>query len=354
MTGSGSGEDVVVTHGGLHTDYREEIRYFAENRVYSFQIESNLSCPQGCLYCYASDENSLLMKELPREDIALLLKAAARMEVRAIDWLGGDPLLKKDWYSLMRHARELGLINNIWTSGMPLANKGVARQAVEVTRGGFISVHLDTLDEGIYGQLHSGHPRQKIQSILAGIQNVQFLGKNPENMINCITLTKPVAGDVERTIRYFHEKGMRTCLTQVCGAGLARDHPEWIPEPGEIKAACETRDRIDYPSSQLSFCTMDVNKYYCGGIVCITVDGDVTPCSVIRKSVGNIHHSPIERIIEEHRDELLMTRLRSPEGMPETCAGCENSDICWGCRATAYYETGDIFGPDPKCYKNRR
>jgi radical SAM protein with 4Fe4S-binding SPASM domain len=274
------------------------------------------------------------------------------MEVRAIDWLGGDPLLRRDWYDLMKYARKLGLINNIWTSGMPLADKTIAQQAVEVTGDGFISVHLDTLDEGIYRQLHNGDPQQKIQSLLKGVENVQSLGKNPENMFNCITFTRIVAEDVEKTIRHFYEEaGMRTCLTQMCGTGLAKNHPEWIPDHHEIKAAGEIRDKINYPGSRVSFCAMDVNKYHCGGTICITVDGDVTPCSVIRKSVGNIHGRSIESIIDEHRDELLMTRLRNPENLPGNCAGCENSGICWGCRATAYYEAGDLFGPDPKCYK---
>ena len=336
----------------MHVDYLEQIEYFNRNKVYSFQIESNLSCQQACLYCYASDDGSPL-KEMPSEDIRSLLEAAAMMDVRAIDWLGGDPLTRKDWYALMKYGQQLGLVNNIWTSGIPLANEVVARQAVEVTEEGFISVHLDTLDETIHRQLQSGKdPHRRMQFILKGVEIVQSLGKNPANMINCITFTTLVARDVDKTIRYFHEKGMQTCLTQICRTGLARNHPEWIPSPEEIKAACEIRDRIDYPSSEVSFCTMDVNKYYCGGTVCITVDGDVTPCSVIRKSAGNIHDRPLETIIDEHKGELLMTRLRNPEGMPGNCVSCASSDICWGCRAMAYYETGDLYGPDPKCYKN--
>ena len=50
-------------------------------------------------------------------------------------------------------------------------------------------------------------------------------------MINCITFTKPVFEDVENTIRYFYEElGMRTCLTQMCLAGLASDHTDWVPD----------------------------------------------------------------------------------------------------------------------------
>jgi len=66
-----------------------------------------------------------------------VLDAAAKMEVKVVDWLGGDPLVRPDWYSLCRYAMKLGLINNIWTSGIPLSNMDTAHRAVEVTTNGF-------------------------------------------------------------------------------------------------------------------------------------------------------------------------------------------------------------------------
>jgi len=345
--------DPVTTFGCFHPDHTEEIKYFEECRVYTVQIESNLACPQGCLYCYAASPDAPV-KELPGDDIIAILDSAARMEVRAIDWLGGDPLVRSDWHELMEYAVEKGLKNNIWTSGIPLENIETARKAVELSEGGFISVHLDSLDRRIYGKLHTGDPEKKIAAILKGVDNVQSLGKMPENMINCITFTKPVAGeDVRRTTGYFfEEKGMRTCLTQMCMAGLALEHPEWSPGIQEIKEACGTRDEINYRESSLTMSTMDANKFYCGGIVCVTVDGDVTPCSVIRKGFGNIHGSSLEKIVEQYRDELLLTHLRNPKNMPGHCGICEHNTVCWGCRAAAYYETGDMLACDPKCWVN--
>jgi len=227
--------DSLKTHGGFHPDYAEEIKYFEKNMIYSIQIESNLSCPQGCLFCYASFDNPPT-QELPSEDIIKILNSANKMKVRAIDWLGGDPLLRKDWYKLMKIAQKKKLKNNIWTSGIPLEDREIAKKAVEVSKGGFISVHLDTLKEQIYKKLHRGNPQKKISSILKGVENVQSFGKKPEEMINCITFNKLVAKDAEKTIEYFFkEKGMRTCLTQMCMTGLAKDHPEWIPSTKEIR-----------------------------------------------------------------------------------------------------------------------
>ncbi len=343
--------DSIMIHGGFHPDHIEEMKYFKEEKVYSLQIESSLSCEQGCLYCYASNDGAP-KKELPNKCIDEILNSAAKLEIRAIDWLGGDPLLRNEWNESMSYSLSKGLKNNIWTSGIPLEVMETAEKVVEVSKGGFISVHLDSLNEEIYGKLHTGDPKKKIKAILKGIENVQSLGKKPDEMINCITFTSLLAGeDVKRTIKYFfEEKGMRTCLTQMCMAGLAKDHPEWLPTIQEIKEACRRRDEINYPDSKLSMSTMDTNKFYCGGAICVTIDGGVTPCSVIRKEFGNVFESSLEEIVNEYKDDLLLTRLRDPKNMPGYCSSCRHNSVCWGCRAIAYYECGDILAEDPKCH----
>jgi radical SAM protein with 4Fe4S-binding SPASM domain len=346
--------DTVFTQGCLHPDYRDVMEYYEQGKVYTVQIESNLACQQGCRYCYASADDQPF-RELPRKAVVAVLESAAKMGVRAIDWLGGDPLLRNDWYDLMAYAKSLHLANNIWTSGIPLADPVTAARAVEASENGFISVHLDSLNEENYGRLHTGDAKRKIAAILQGVDTVQSLGKPTAEMINCITFTKPVAGeDVIRTIRFFDgEKGMRTCLTQMCLVGLAREHHDWVPGLDAVRDACKHRDAINYPGSPFSMSSMDTTKFYCGTMICVTIDGDVTPCSVIRVGFGNVHDRSLEAIVAEHRKDLLFCRLRNRENLPGHCAECDQSAVCWGCRATAYYETGDIFASDPRCWRNR-
>jgi len=346
--------DDLVKYGGYHPKYEDEITYYNQNKVYAIQIEVNLACQQSCYYCYVSSKDALL-KELPKKDVYAILDAASQMQVKAIDWLGGDPLLREDWFELMQYAKKNDLINNIWTSGIPLQDKNVAEKVMKVTENGFVSVHLDTLNETIYNQLHGGNAKRNINAILTGVDNLQQLGKKPEHMINCITFTKALANDAEKTISYFfNQNGMRTCLTQMCSEGDAKNHPDWTPSKEEIKHVCEIRDTINYPNSLTSMATMDVNKYYCGGMICVTIDGDVTPCSVIRKSYGNIKHDSLEHIVKEHKKELLFMHLREQKNLPHNCQICEHNSICWGCRAAAYYAAGDICDIDPNCYKKNR
>ena len=339
----------VSAQGCFHPDHAGVKRYFEDNRVYSVQIESCLSCTGGCRYCYASAQDAR-SAGIPAAEIHRVLHEVSAEGVRAIDWLGGDPLCRKDWYDLAGEARDLGLINNIWTSGIPLADPLVARQVIEVTSRGFVSVHLDSLDEKIYSLLHTGEPGTKIRAILRGVENLLTEGKTPAEIINCITFTRPLAGnDVEQTIRYFAGKGIRTCLTQICSAGFGTNHKEWIPSGRQIRHAIAIRDHLNYPGSDISMGPMDTNKFYCGGMVCITVEGDVTPCSVIRQGFGNVNHESFKEIISRHRRELLFIPLRK-NSESNRCSSCKNQPVCWGCRATAYYMTGDIMAEDPNCF----
>ena len=49
-------------YGCFHPDHIEEMKYFEECKVYTVQIESNLACPQGCLYCYAASKETQIHK----------------------------------------------------------------------------------------------------------------------------------------------------------------------------------------------------------------------------------------------------------------------------------------------------
>jgi hypothetical protein len=179
--------DELKQYGGLATSREEEQKqHFAQSRLYALQIESTDACHQGCIYCYAgptSEEGY----GLSSAEIRGLLEDAAALDIRAIDWLGGDPFLRRDWAELMAHARSLGLVNNVWTSGLPLAEEEVARRVYELTEDGFVSVHLDSVTPETYVKLHRGGQTENVATIVSGVDNLLALGKSPDEMINCIT-----------------------------------------------------------------------------------------------------------------------------------------------------------------------
>ena len=344
--------DNLSLYGGLATGQEEEQkRYFREKRLYALQIESTDACRQGCLYCYAGSMPGET-RGLTSAEITALLDDAAALEMRAIDWLGGDPLLRSDWYELMKYAQSIGLINNVWTSGLPLRSRALARQVLEVTERGFVSVHVDSLHPETYARLHRGGHTQNIAAIVEGVDNLLALGKSPDKMINCITYTRLQSPeDAIDTMRWwFDEKGLRTCLTMFNPAGMGAQWRALEPELDEVRRVYQARDRINYGPDSVTISAMDTDKYYCGTMATVTFTGDVTPCSVIREGVGNVRVTPFRRIVAEQRDALVHAELHDTASLPAPCNVCPNNTHCWGCRASAYHYCGDANGLDPKCW----
>jgi radical SAM protein with 4Fe4S-binding SPASM domain len=335
------------------TEAEVQREYFDKGLIYTLQIELTMKCLQGCTYCYASS-TPRSNHGLSTTAILSILDDAAEINIRCIDWLGGDPLTRPDWFEIMKSAKENGLINNIWSSGLPLRDRKVAKRAIEVTdNGGFISVHLDSLNPVVYERVHRYGAKENIDAILSGVDNIIAAGKSPDEIWNCITLTKPVAeSDVKDTMDYFWKKGIRTVLTLFNPPQRTAQTSELEPTPDDIKKAYEWRDEVLYSGGSYSFSTMDVNKFYCASMICIDSDGYYTPCSVIRTiEYGNYKYMNLKQLLIDNPGDILLKRLRDINNLPESCLKCEQNDICFGCRSTAYYYTGDVFGPDPKCPK---
>ena len=351
-----SKEDIPMAHAGMASEIEAQKKYYEDGRVYILQIESTLKCPQLCKYCYAGSLPDS-PEGLTSDKIRTLLDSAAEMGIKMIDWLGGDPLVRKDWYELCKYASDLGLINNIWTSGIPLANPETARKVVEVSHKGFISTHLDTLDSDLYKLMHGGDQCESnsnnINLILRGIKNIIQAGKDPGGIVNCITYTTPLSnGDVKAMISYFQEKfAVKSCLTLFNPVIHQTGNPSWEPSNDQIKDAYDHRDRINYPDNP-SCGPMDVSKFYCGTVVCVTAEGWLVPCSVIRtKEFGNVHDDTLDFLVEKTKQRLLMLDFRDPSRLPGNCGSCSNNSNCFGCRSSAYYYNGDIMAADPKCFQ---
>jgi radical SAM protein with 4Fe4S-binding SPASM domain len=209
------------------------------------------------------------------------------------------------------------------------------------------------LSPEVYQLVHRFRIEENIEAILSGVENLLSLGKSPNEIWNCITLTKPIASkDVYETMAWFwKEKRIRTVLTLYNPVASSNPREELIPSDDLIQKAYKGRDDLMY-EDEASFSTMDVSKFYCGSMICITNDGFYTPCSVIRtKEFGNYQTLSLNKLLETNPGDILMMKLRHRDNLPEPCMDCDQNEVCFGCRSSAFYYSGDMFGCDPKCPK---
>jgi len=143
---------------------------------------------------------------------------------------------------------------------------------------------------------------------------------------------------------------MGTCLTLFNPAGMGADWRSLVPGDEQTRRVYRERDRLQYDAEGATISAMDTDKFYCGTMATVTFAGDVTPCSVIRKGVGNIRVTPFAQIVEEHLGTLIHDSLHDVRTMPSPCNRCDDNEHCWGCWASAYHSGAGADGPDPKCW----
>ncbi len=338
-------------------DFKKLEKAYKENRFYSLQLEVGDVCFQGCSYCYM---NALTVKKnsLTRKKIYEILSDAKRLNISAIEWLGGEPLLRKGIYSFLKKASELGFRNNIWTGGLPLKEKRVAKQLAELCKNGLISFHLSTINRKLYEKLHPGRNSSDIDDIITGIQNLLQFGYPEEQLLNSITFTGyQTVEDLIETMEFFDKEfGIKSCInvyhTYLRPGTDVEELNKFIPSEKNVAKAY--KHYINFLGIS-NFPMNCVNKQYCSATVAALNDGTVSPCATIRTGCKeNLNSHSFYEIVIKNIEYLTFQKFRDKNNLPDGCKVCKLNDICWGCRSRAYAAGLGIYGKDPRCFRSKR
>jgi len=322
---------------------------FERRAPYRLQMECCSECSADCAYCYARVMKGA--EPLSTREIKGLLRRAASLGIKEVDWMGGDPLERPDWIELLQAARYAGMTNNLWTCGPRLNDIVTAKRVIELTRDGFVAVHLDSLEPDVLQALrHTYNPRQ-VGDTFAGLELLLEAGKPPHEVANLIMLTAHhTPEDVEATMSYMHQRyGVRTILMSlkpVDERGALYAH---LPRAEDVNLAYRHRDEM-FLSGHGMGC-QDVPKQYCGTCIFVSLDGDVSSCYALRRTLGNVREQTLEDIVQAHSSSLFFTPYRGIDH-GASCSACDG-EACWGCRANAFYFGNGVYGEDPLCQHSR-
>jgi radical SAM protein with 4Fe4S-binding SPASM domain len=327
---------------------------YVEDRFYSLQLEIGDVCRQGCVYCY--------MNALPRgrnalsdETILQVLEDSVKLKIGAVEWLGGEPLLRKSVFRFLEAGRDLGLRNNLWTGGLPLEDGEILRKTASLCANGLIAFHLSSIDPAIYTMLHPGRTERDIDVIISAVKNLLDLGYPRSQVLNSVTYTglQP-PGDMIRTMDLFkREFGIATSLnvynTYLRPGSGEKDLEKFIPSPRDTALVYGKYAGImDAPRLPMNC----VNKQYCSATVAVLNDGSVTPCATIREGCReNVHSHGFYEAVVRNRDFLIFKVLKDSVRLHEDCRVCSLNDSCWGCRSRAYVAGKGLYGKDPRCFR---
>jgi heme b synthase len=331
--------------------------------------ETTRSCNLDCVHCRASSERGPYAGELDEDKGLEILKQIAEAGKPIVILTGGEPLLRKDIFSLARHGTDLGLRMVMATNGT-LITPEIVR---EMKGSGIkrVSISID-------GANAADHDRFRkvpgaFEGALRGIETLKQGGI--EFQINT-TVTRHNAHQIEQILKLATDVGAvahhifllvptgraRDMVNQEIDAREYENLLHWFYEmreevPLHLKATCaphyyrilrqEARqkgERVDFDTYGLDA----VTRGCLGGIsFCfISYEGIVQPCGYLELRAGDLREASFGDVWEK---SLLFENLRDYGAYEGKCGECEYIRFCGGCRARAFEATGNFLAEEPLC-----
>jgi GTP 3',8-cyclase len=139
--------------------------------VSNLRISLTPKCNLSCIYCHREGEKSP-KEQIPAEEIAEILRVAAKFEIRSVKFTGGEPLLRQDLLEIVRSV-PAGMESSLTTNGILLADLASGLKEAGLRR---VNISLDSLNPETYKKI-TGIDR--LSDVLAGIDGALDAGLTP-------------------------------------------------------------------------------------------------------------------------------------------------------------------------------
>jgi radical SAM protein with 4Fe4S-binding SPASM domain len=339
--------------------------------LYIVPWRCTFACDNNCVHCTSAGKPAA-PDEVNTEDAKRIVDQAYEFGASFFGITGGEPLLRKDLFEVITYARKLGMNTSIITDGRLLNDKAfenIVKNEVKV------SVSIDG------GEAANDLVRGK-GAYAAAVKTIERLSR--EKLLNCLVYT---LANVNESVTNVNEKDFVDVLdlAEKYGARWVIYHGiiPYSRDPASLKACPSPQQNewawnklfdlqsaykgkpainVYYPSyarvaKQRGIADWDnwfnhffLGRCFFGKFMSIAENGDAIPCSyndVYR--FGNIKTKSLKAIWDEMQTSEFFTKIRDKNNLKGKCAVCEFKDICGGCRTSALFYTGDIFGSDPQC-----
>ena len=320
----------------ISRDYKRRI---AENRVpVSASIELTMRCNLHCSHCYCPPGDR--KQELSTDEVKALFDRMASMGTLFLLMTGGDPLLRKDFPELYRHAKGLGMLVTVFTNGT-LIDDRIAELWEELPPY-LVEISLYGLTREVYEQVVQ--VKGSYERCLAGIHRV-LAGGHPL-ALKC-PATRENAHEIAGLAQLAADLGVEFRYDPVILATMeGKAHPHQLRLSAEEIVALEASDvRKDrawrrHLTEEPLPAIADDALFSCGaGKNSLHVDpyGNVQVCLMVK----NFRHSLREQSLEEiYYDEFpRILSIRRDEA--SKCGGCAHRASCNNCPGMALWETRD-------------
>jgi radical SAM protein with 4Fe4S-binding SPASM domain len=323
-------------------------------RIY---IDFTAECNLRCRHCVSSSTEAL-EGELTTDEMKSLFEELAGLGVTELNVGGGEPLLRKDACELLRYASSLGMSVSINTNATVIDEK-LSKELATVNFDKF-NISL----EGGTREIHDyNRGKGSFDKVMRGID---ILSKNTKHKLNLdFTITKYNAPYIDSFFNLTECLPVNSmCAGFIRPQGRAAVNMELLLTAEEQKILIEKIENLKEGFSKpvwskilLPECSdEDSGRLYktfgCGAaqVACqINAVGNMSPCNFF----GDLFKKDNIRdksVLEIWCNNPFFIKLRNLQGN-DKCMTCGFYNHCrGGCRAQAYFHTGDLNAPDYLCF----
>ena len=332
--------------------------------------ELTKQCNLRCRHCRAEADAHLFEGEMDYEQITGVIDDIVSHYKPILILTGGEPLYRPDIYDISAYASRAGLRVALASNGT-LVDAQAARRIKEagIMR---VSISIDGKDAETHDEFR-GIPG----SFDRAVEGAMFLKEaGVEFQFNC-TISKRNVDEIEDILVLSEKLGaaaLHIFMLVPVGCGVEIAETEMISKEKyeevlnwfyhrtkktamEFKATCAPhyyriiRQRAREEGRTLSFENDGMAAMTRGclagtGVCFISNQGDVQPCGYLPLKAGNVREQSFKDIWDS--SELFLS-LRDFNALKGKCGDCEYRVFCGGCRARAFYETGDYLDEEPFC-----
>jgi AdoMet-dependent heme synthase len=340
-------------------------RYTFPTLFFEATRRCNLSCPM----CMAgSDRPSFVRwsqrRELTTDEIdARILATAREIGVETIAWSGGEFLLRADAVELVRRATGYGYASTVCSNALRLTRERLLELREAGGRGLVMAFGINSIEDenawtrdadcdvalrGLELCLELGIRRHVVVNV--GSHNHETLDKTL-GWLDAHNIPYNRSPYTARGSGRTHWEDLRITREDMEATihPALRKHPNGYISYTPFFLAPEVHERFGKGARNVSVPQNPSIGCWCGSWLAVNAEGEVAPCGILLDEVqcGNVREKTLHEIVDQ---SPVFQRLLNRNLLKGRCGRCRYKTTCGGCRAMAFFETGDLLADDPTCF----
>ncbi|MBI5292952.1 MAG: TIGR04053 family radical SAM/SPASM domain-containing protein [Chloroflexi bacterium] len=360
--------------------------------------EVTRACAFACVHCRADAQHTRDPNELTTEEGFRLLDRFKEFGSPIVVFTGGDPMMRRDLFDLIRHATALGLRASLTPTATALPTVERLKEAMDagVRR---IALSLDAPSPevhdafrqvpgswertmailrnaqavGLSAQINTTVTRHNVHLLSEMVKFVEEVGAVQWSVFFLVPTGRGQIADMispeehERVFHWLFDLSQRGAFDiKATAAPMYRrvaierrkaltPHPHPLPplpmgEGGGVARSAGEGGEGFFQGAGFQYAD-GLNRPVKGvndgrGFLFISHLGEIMPSGFLPVSAGNVRTADV---VDVYRNHPMFKALRDPDQLKGKCRVCDYRVVCGGQRGRAFAITGDYLETDPAC-----